>query len=84
MMLRMAAQGWVCVSADYRLSPHATFPDHLVDLKRALAWVRSHVAEYGGNPDFIVVAGQSAGGHLASLVALTAKPPGVPAGLRAG
>ena len=75
MMLRMAAQGWVCVSADYRLSPHATFPDHLVDLKRALAWVRSHVAEYGGNPDFIVVAGQSAGGHLASLVALTANRP---------
>jgi len=72
MMLRMAAQGWVCVSADYRLSPHATFPDHVVDLKRALAWVREHVGEYGGNPDFIVVAGQSAGGHLASLVALTA------------
>jgi acetyl esterase/lipase len=72
MMLRMAAQGWVCVSADYRLSPHATFPDHVVDLKRALAWVREHVRDYGGNPDFIVVAGQSAGGHLASLVALTA------------
>jgi len=75
MMLRMAAQGWVCVSADYRLSPHATFPDHLVDLKRALAWIREHVREYGGNPDFVVVAGQSAGGHLASLVALTANRP---------
>jgi acetyl esterase/lipase len=72
MMLRMAAQGWVCVSADYRLSPHATFPDHLVDLKRALAWIREHVREYGGNPDFVVAAGQSAGGHLASLVSLTA------------
>jgi acetyl esterase/lipase len=72
MMLRMAAQGWVCVSADYRLSPHATFPDHVVDLKKALAWIRTHVAEYGGDPEFVVVAGQSAGGHLASLVALTA------------
>jgi len=75
MMLRMAAQGWVCVSADYRLSPHATFPDHLVDLKRALSWIRTHVAEYGGDPEFVVVTGQSAGGHLASLVALTANQP---------
>ena len=75
MMLRMAAQGWVCVSANYRLSPHATFPEHLVDVKRALAWIREHVAEYGGDPDFVVVTGQSAGGHLASLVALTANRP---------
>jgi acetyl esterase/lipase len=75
MMLRMAAQKWVCVSADYRLSPHATFPEHLVDLKAALAWIRQHVADYGGDPDFVVVAGQSAGGHLASLLALTANQP---------
>lgn len=75
MMLRLAARGWVCVSADYRLSPHATFPEHLVDLKHALAWIREHVAEYGGDPGFVVVAGQSAGGHLASLVALTANDP---------
>jgi acetyl esterase/lipase len=75
LMLRMARQGWVCVSPDYRLSPHATFPDHLVDLKKALAWIREHIAEYGGDPDFVVVAGQSAGGHLASLVALTANQP---------
>jgi acetyl esterase/lipase len=75
MMLRMAAQGWVCVAVDYRLSPHATYPDHLLDLKKALAWIRAHVAEYGGNPDFVVVTGQSAGGHLSSLVALTANRP---------
>ena len=75
MMLRMAAQGWVCVSADYRLSPHATFPEHLIDLKKALAWIRAHVADYGGDPSYIVVTGQSAGGHLASLVALTANRP---------
>jgi acetyl esterase/lipase len=75
MMLRMAARGWVCISANYRLSPHATFPDHLIDLKRALAWIREHVAEFGGDPDFVVAAGQSAGGHLASLVALTANDP---------
>lgn len=67
----MAARGWVCFSANYRLSPWATFPDHLIDVKRAIAWVREHAAEYGGDPDFIVLAGGSAGAHLASLAALT-------------
>lgn len=72
LMHRLAANGWVCVSVDYRLSPHATFPDHLIDLKRAIAWIRGHIAEYGGDPDFVVATGGSAGGHLCSLVALTA------------
>ncbi|TML61544.1 MAG: alpha/beta hydrolase [Actinobacteria bacterium] len=75
LMQHLAARGWVCVAANYRLSPRATFPDHLVDLKRARAWVRSHVAEYGGDPDFVVVTGGSAGGHLSSLLALTANDP---------
>ncbi|MGH7820837.1 MAG: alpha/beta hydrolase fold domain-containing protein, partial [Candidatus Binatia bacterium] len=75
LMLRMAAQGWVCVSADYRLSPHATFPEHLIDVKKAIRWIREHVGEYGGDPTLIVVAGQSAGGHLATLAALTANQP---------
>ena len=71
----LASQGWVCVNANYRLSPAATFPDHLVDCKRALAWIRDHVADYGGDPSFVCVTGQSAGGHLASLVGLTANQP---------
>ena len=75
LMQHLAARGWVCVTADYRLSPHATFPDHLIDLKRAIQWIREHGAEYGANPDFLVVTGGSAGGHLAALVALTANDP---------
>ncbi len=75
LMLHLAARGWVCVSVNYRLSPRATFPDHLVDLKYALKWIREHIAEYGGDPDFVVATGGSAGGHLASLVALTANDP---------
>ena len=71
LMLHLAAEGWVCVAANYRLSPRAAFPDHLVDCKRALRWIREHVAEYGGDPDFVVVTGGSAGGHLAALLALT-------------
>ncbi|MBI3785418.1 MAG: alpha/beta hydrolase, partial [Deltaproteobacteria bacterium] len=75
LMLHLAARGWVCVTVDYRLSPHATFPDHLVDVKRSIQWIREHGAEYGANPDFIVVSGGSAGGHLAALVGLTANDP---------
>jgi acetyl esterase/lipase len=75
LMLRMAAEGWLCVSINYRLSPHATFPDHLVDCKRAIEWIRKRGAEYGADPGFIVVTGQSAGGHLTALIGLTANDP---------
>jgi acetyl esterase/lipase len=71
----LASQGWVGFNANYRLSPKATFPDHLVDLKRAVAWIRAHAAEYGADPRFVVVTGGSAGGHLATLLALTANDP---------
>jgi acetyl esterase/lipase len=75
LMLEMARRGWVCVAPNYRLSPRATFPDHVIDVKRALAWVRENVAEYGGDPGFVVITGGSAGGHLSSLAALTANDP---------
>jgi acetyl esterase/lipase len=68
----LAERGWVGVAPNYRRSPRATFPDHLVDVKRALAWVRQYGAEYGADPEFVVVTGGSAGGHLAALLALTA------------
>jgi acetyl esterase/lipase len=75
LLYRMAGHGWLCASIDYRLSPVATFPDHLVDVKRAIAWMREHAREWGGDPDFIVITGGSAGGHLASLAALTPNVP---------
>ena len=75
LMHHLAARGWVCVAADYRLSPRATFPDHLIDLKRAVAWIREHGALYGADPDFLIVTGGSAGAHLAALVALTPNAP---------
>jgi acetyl esterase/lipase len=68
----MAAQGWVGFNVNYRLSPGATFPDHLVDLKRGVAWIREHAEEYGIDPSFICVTGGSAGGHLTALLGLTA------------
>jgi acetyl esterase/lipase len=75
LMGRMAELGWVCVSIDYSKSPRSTWPAHIVDVKRALAWVRDNIADYGGDPDFIAVTGGSAGGHLASLLALSANDP---------
>ncbi len=75
LMNRLASLGWVCVNVDYRLSPHATFPEHLIDCKSAIAWIKDNIDRYGGNPDFIVATGGSAGGHLASLVGLTGNAP---------
>ncbi|HXW38928.1 MAG TPA: alpha/beta hydrolase, partial [Acidimicrobiales bacterium] len=71
LMHELARRGWVCVSVNYRLSPRATWPAHVVDCKRAVAWVREHIADFGGDPGFVAVAGGSAGGHLSALVALT-------------
>jgi acetyl esterase/lipase len=71
----LAANGWVCFNVNYRLSPGATWPDHLVDLKHALKWIREHADEYGVDPNFIAVTGGSAGGHLTTMMALTANDP---------
>lgn len=71
LMNRLAELGWVCVAPNYRLSPKNRFPTHIVDVKRAIAWVRANIAEYGGDPRYIVITGGSAGGHLCSLAALT-------------
>lgn len=71
LMYHMAERGWLCVACNYRLSPRDTFPAHIIDVKRSIAWIREHAAEYGANPDFIAITGGSAGGHLTALAALT-------------
>jgi acetyl esterase/lipase len=63
------------VTINYRLSPRDAFPAHVVDVKRAIAWIREHGAEYGGDPRFVAITGGSAGGHLAALAALTPNDP---------
>ncbi|MDQ1397311.1 MAG: hypothetical protein QOG64_2570 [Acidimicrobiaceae bacterium] len=75
LLLHLAAHGWVCFTDNYRLSPKATFPEHLIDVKQAVAWVKEHCAEHGGDPGYVVIGGGSAGGHLASLLALTPDRP---------
>jgi acetyl esterase/lipase len=71
LMAHLVQRGWVCVAPNYRLSPRSTWPDHIVDVKKALAWVKENIAEHGGDPEFVVITGGSAGGHLCSLAALT-------------
>ena len=71
LMNRMAAQGWVCVAINYRLSPRDPWPAHIVDVKRAIAWVKDNIGAYGGDPEYLAITGGSAGGHLAALAALT-------------
>jgi acetyl esterase/lipase len=68
----LAANGWVGFNTDYRLSPRATMPEHVIDVKRAIAWVRDHHEELGVDPGRICLTGGSAGGHLCALAALTA------------
>lgn len=76
----LASNGWVGFNIDYRLSPRATMPGPVVDVKRAIAWVRQHAEEYGVDPNRICLTGGSAGGHLCALAALTSDDPSLQPG----
>lgn len=75
LLAALAERGWVCVSIDYRLGPKNRWPTQIVDVKKAIAWVRAHIADYGGDPSFVAISGGSAGAHLAALAALTGNDP---------
>ncbi len=75
LLYRLASQGWVCISANYRLRPAVRHPHHLIDYKRVIAWARAHGDEYGADPALLFASGSSAGGHMAALVALTPNDP---------
>src|SRR5207237_6481418 len=65
----LASQGIGVVLPNYRLSPAVKHPEHVKDVARAFAWARAHIADHGGRPDRLFVAGHSAGGHLVALLA---------------
>ncbi len=67
----LAAQGFAVAAADYRLSGEARFPAPLEDVRTAVGWVRDHAASYGLDPGRVFLWGDSSGGHLALLAALT-------------
>lgn len=66
----LAQRGLVTVLPDYRLYPPAVFPDFLDDAAQAVRWVHDHAAEFGGDPARLFLMGHSAGGYIASMVAL--------------
>lgn len=76
LIYRLASKGWICISANYRLRPAYSHPDHLIDAKKVIAWAREHAHEYGADPTAdVFVSGSSAGGHMAALAALTPNEP---------
>jgi acetyl esterase/lipase len=70
-VLGLVDRGWAIASVDYRLSPIAKFPAQVHDIKAAIRFLRAHSAQYGYPASRVVVAGSSAGAHLAALVGLS-------------
>jgi acetyl esterase/lipase len=66
----MASNGWLVVDINYRLGPRAKMPAMVQDVLRSVAWVKSNIASYNGDPSFVALTGGSAGGHLVALAAL--------------
>ena len=65
------AQGYACVSINYRLSQQAVFPAQIEDCKAAIRWLRANAGTYHLDPEKIGVWGSSAGGHLAAMLGTT-------------
>ena len=84
LMSHLAEKGWVCLSIDYRVAPHHRWPQHITDVKTAIAWARANVDKFGGDRNFVAVAGCSAGGHLSALAGLTGNDPEMQASLPEG
>jgi acetyl esterase/lipase len=84
LMSHLAEMGWVCLSIDYRVAPHHRWPAHITDVKTAIAWARANVDKFGGDRNFVAVAGCSAGGHLSALAGLTENDPEMQADLPDG
>ena len=65
---RFASAGFVTVVVNYRLSPGVSHPSHVQDAAASFAWVKRHIAEYGGDPERVFLIGYSAGGYLVALL----------------
>lgn len=67
----LAAEGYVVASVSYRFAREAPFPAAIQDVKAAIRWLKANAAQYHLDPDRGMTMGQSAGGHLAALAAVS-------------
>ena len=67
MAIRFAIRGYVVVNINYRMAPKHRFPAAVQDAALALHWLHAHIADYGGDPNCVVFAGESAGGNIVNL-----------------
>ena len=72
---RLASRGVLVVSANYTLAPNKPHPAQIIDVKRALVWVKRNAGRWGGDPTAVFVGGESAGGHLSALAAVSGNFP---------
>ena len=75
LLAHLAERGWLCLAIDYRVAPRHRWPRHIMDVKAAITWTRANAASLGGDPTFVAIAGASAGGHLATLAAVSPGDP---------
>jgi acetyl esterase len=68
--VELAQDGFVAFGVDYRLAPRFTYPAPVEDLQTAVIWIRAHGSEFGVDPGRLGAIGESAGGHLAALLAV--------------
>ncbi|NJW52116.1 pectinesterase family protein [Salinimicrobium oceani] len=68
---QLAVNGYVAITASYRLGTEAVYPAGVLDLKDAVKWMKENAADFHIDPEKIAVLGASAGGHLATLVGVT-------------
>eukprot|EP00924_Labyrinthula_sp_SR-Ha-C_P002724 maker-scaffold_13-snap-gene-5.4-mRNA-1 protein AED:0.01 eAED:0.01 QI:108/1/1/1/0.5/0.33/3/159/585 len=61
----------ILVKANYRMAPEVSLAEIIIDMKRAIHWVKSNIEKYGGDPDQVCIGGESAGGHISALQAMT-------------
>lgn len=70
-----AVDGMVVVNVNYRMAPKFRMAEMMTDANAATAWIAEHIAEFGGDPEKVVLGGDSAGGQLSALLAAASTQP---------
>ncbi|KAJ3361773.1 hypothetical protein HDU91_003735 [Kappamyces sp. JEL0680] len=68
----LALKRYVVVAINHRLAPQVTVSEQLIDVKRAIRWVKANISKFGGDPGFVSIMGSCSGAHLATMATMTA------------